>query len=146
MGFQAHWDKARDIDEDKFDSMHLQKENAALAQGVTAHQLRGDRHEFDVRPRDCGTDGRKASLTITKYCIAVMWRSFRLKSRLPTLRAVTSPMRRPQIAATRNMTLNGYGAALMTRAAVFASKKNGSSFGFSSARNSMSCRLTSGMK
>jgi hypothetical protein len=69
MGFQAHWDKARDIDEDKFDSMHLQKENAALAQGVTAHQLRGDRYEFDVRPRDCGTDGRKASLTITKYCI-----------------------------------------------------------------------------
>jgi hypothetical protein len=33
--------------------------------------------------------------------------SFRLKSRLLTFRAVTLPIRRPQIAAIMNMSLNG---------------------------------------
>jgi len=48
--------------------------------------------------------------------------TFRLKSRLVTLSAVTSPMRSPAIAVIRNMILNGGCAALMICAAISASK------------------------
>ena len=72
--------------------------------------------------------------------------SLRLKSRLVTFRVVTSPIRNPQTAAIRHMSLNGWSAAFMTRAAVSASKKNACTFGLRSTGNSRSLRFESGIR